>query len=225
MVNPSFIQFRALLARQQLLQQQHHRRLARRIHDDVSQKLTLMALQLSMATLGENPPGNWDQKCQDWNSLVLEVGTVLRDITNELRPRILDDVGLLAALQWFAGSRPEGIACQLIAPGETVAVSPLAANEVFALCREIVTDVFAPSGITAMCLELWQAATLVRLRLRVQAAKPGLAPPTIQSLDALSIHERMACLDGAADVDPQQSSGFCVTLSVPAARQPISAAA
>jgi two-component system, NarL family, sensor histidine kinase UhpB len=225
MLNSSFIQFRALLARQQLLQQQHHRRLARRVHDDVSQKLTMMALQLSLAALGEKPPANWAQKCQDWNSLVLEVGTVLRDISNELRPRILDDLGLIAALQWFASGRPEGISCQLTAPAEAVVMPPVAANEVFALCREIVADVFAPNGVTQMRIELEHAASLLRLRLRVQAAKPDVDPLTIQSLDALSIYERMACLDGAAEVNPQPGTGFAVTLSVPSARQPVCAAA
>ena len=177
MVNPSFIQFRALLARQQVLQQQHHRRLARRIHDEVSQKLTMMALQLSLATLGEKPPANWAQKCQDWNSLVLEVGTILRDITNELRPRVLDDLGLVAALQWFANGRPEGISCHLSVPGEPVVMPPVAANELFALCREIAGDVFAPNGVTEMRIDLEQAQTFLRLRLRVQESKPGSEPP------------------------------------------------
>jgi signal transduction histidine kinase len=225
MVNSSLIQFRALLARQQLLQQQHHRRLARRIHDDASQKLTLMALQLSLATLEPTPPPDWTQKCNEWSSMVLELGSVLRDITNELCPRILDDLGLVAALQWFANSSPNGISCHFIKPDEPVALPPFAANEVFALCREIVTDFFAPNGVTEMSTELDQEADLLRIRLRVQTVKSGSDPLTVQGLDALSIHERLACVDGTAVADQQPGRGFAVTLSVQTARRAVSTAA
>jgi two-component system sensor histidine kinase UhpB len=225
MVNSSSIQFRALLARQQLLQQQHYRRLARRIHDDVSQKLTMLSLQLSLATLAEKPPVNWAQKCQEWNNLVVELGSILREITNELRPRILDELGLVAALRWFASSRPDGISCEVTAPAEPVVVPPVTANEVFALCREIVTDVFAPNGVTEMSLDLEQEINLLRVHLRIRAAKPGFDPLTIQSLDTLSIHERMACIDGAAEVDPLPGRGYTVTLSVQTARGSVSVAA
>ena len=108
MVDSSLIQFRALLARQHALQRKQHKRLARRIHDEVSQKLTLLALRLSMAGLDHNPPPNWSQKCQEWNGMVVDLGTILRDICNELRPPILDDLGLVAALQCFCDSRPHG---------------------------------------------------------------------------------------------------------------------
>jgi two-component system sensor histidine kinase UhpB len=225
MVNSSLIQFRALMARQQSLQQQHHRRLTRRVHDDVSQKLTLLALQLSLATLEPKPPANWTQKCEEWSNMVMDLGRVLRDITNELRPRILDDLGLVAALHWFANSCPEGISCQLITPNEPVVLPPFAANEVFALCREIVTDFFAPNGVTEMSTELDQEADLLRIRLRVQTVKSGSDPLTVQGLDALSIHERLACVDGTAVADQQPGRGFAVTLSVQTARRAVSTAA
>jgi signal transduction histidine kinase len=187
--------------------------------------LTLLTLQLSLATLDPKPPANWTQKCQEWNNMILELSTVLRDITNELRPRILDDLGLVAALQWFANSCPEGISCQLITPDEPVALAPFAANEMFALCREIVADVFAPGGVTEMSAELEQTANLLRIQLRVRTVKPGFSPLTVQALDALSIHERLACIDGAAVIDHQPGSGFAVTLSVQTARRMVCTAA
>jgi signal transduction histidine kinase len=44
-------------------------------------------------------------------------------------------------------------------------------------------------------------------------------------LDSLSIHERLACIDGSAVVDQQHGNGFAVTLSVDAARRAVSSAA
>ena len=225
MVDSSLIQFRALLARQHAFQQKQHRRLARRIHDDVSQKLTLLALRLSMAGLEQNPPSNWTQKCQEWNTMVVELGEVLRDISDELRPPILDDLGLVAALQWFADSRPQDICCRVITPDEPVTLAPFAANELFALCREIVAEVFAPSGVTEMTIELEQFDGLLQVQLRAQTVKPGSDPMTFQALDPLSVHERLACVDGAAVIEQREGQEFAVTLSVRTAHRAVCTAA
>jgi signal transduction histidine kinase len=225
MFNTSLNQFRALLARQQSLQQQHHKRIARRLHDDVSQRLTLLSLQLSLAMLDQAPPENWAQKCKEWNKMTLELGGILRDVTNELRPRILDDVGLVAALQWFANSCPKGILFELTTPDQPVMLQPVAANEVFTLCREIVDDIFAPCGVTGVAVELEQAPNLVRLQLRVQSTRLGSTPLTTQALDALSIHERLMCLDGNAAIDEHPGKGFTVTLFLQASRHDMPSAA
>src|SRR5580692_9198591 len=129
MVNSSLIQYRALIARQQLLQQQQHKRLARRIHDDVCQQLTLLSLQLSLALSDAKSQARWAQHCQQWSTMVMELGQNMRHILNELQPRILDDLGLAAALQWYARSSPGSIHCELLLPEAPVALPPVAANE------------------------------------------------------------------------------------------------
>ena len=91
MLNTSLIQSRALVARQQLLQQQEHKQLAGRIHDEICQNLTLLSLQLSLALMDPKPPPNWTQTCKQWSDLVLDLGQRLRGIINELQPRILDE--------------------------------------------------------------------------------------------------------------------------------------
>src|SRR5580658_5405512 len=116
MVHTSLIPYRALLARQQLLHHHQHKRLARRIHDEISQHLTLLSLQLSLTLAASKPPANWDQQCQKWSSMVLELGHNLRNIIDELQPQILDEFGLGAALQWFVDSCSQGIQCQLLLP-------------------------------------------------------------------------------------------------------------
>lgn len=66
MANTSYMQVRALLARQELLNQRLHKRLARGIHDEISQKMTLLALQLSLAASEDSAPANWAAKCKGW---------------------------------------------------------------------------------------------------------------------------------------------------------------
>jgi signal transduction histidine kinase len=215
MVNPSHIQVRALLARQQLLNQQQHKRLARRIHDGMSQKMTLLALQLSLAASENSAPANWAAKCKDWAGLVMELGQSLREITNELQPRILDEFGLAAALRWFAQSSAGDICCAVIAPNEDISLAPFAANELFSICREIVTDILVP-GVARVEIELEQKDGTVRLHLRVNENGLGRELITERALDAIAVHDRLLCLDGTAELNHSADAGSVITLSVPA---------
>ena len=215
MVNTSLIQFRALLARQQLLNQRQHKRLARRIHDEVSQKLTLMALQLSIAADNKQPAA-WARHCKEWSQLIVDLGQTVRDITNELQPRILDEFGLVAALQWFSQSVAEEIPCTFTMPKEEIVLPPFAANELFGVCREIVMEVLAPHGVPHVEIELEQTEGVLRLHLRSGAKEGAPGRITESALDDLAIHERLLCLDGAAELTWSPETGSVVTLSVPA---------
>jgi len=225
MVHTALIQSRALLARQQLLHQHEHKRLARRIHDEISQQLTLLSLQLSLALTDPESSAHWEQQCQQWSSMVLELGQNLRGIMNELQPRILDEFGLAAALQWFVHSCPKGIECDLLLPEEPAALPPAAANELFALCRDIITEVFACNGITEATIAVEQTPEMLRLHLRAHQKNPELASLASKAMDALSVHERLFCVDGSVETHYDPAKGLVITLSLPVNRQLASHAA
>jgi signal transduction histidine kinase len=225
MIDSSLIQHRALLARQQLLHQQQHKRLARRIHDDISQKMTLLSLQLSLALTDAKTQANWTQHCKQWSALVLDLGQNLRNIVNELQPRILDEFGFAAALQYYVHSSPKGVHCKLLLPEAPVALPPIAANELFAICRDIISEVFGPHGITEAILAVEQTHDLVRLHLRTSQQDPAMEPLISKALDALSIHERLFCLDGSVQTQQDAAEGLAITLSMPVSRQAASQAA
>jgi signal transduction histidine kinase len=225
MVNTSLNQYRALLARQQLLHQQQHKRLSRRIHDEVSQQLTLLSLQLSLARTEEAPPANWGQMCQQWADLVLELGQNLRTVINELQPRIMDDLGLGAALQWYAHTNPKGVRCALILPQQPATLPASAANELFSICRDIVNEFLAPNGIKEATIALEQTEEQVRLHVCIQEINPALAPLASKALDALSAHERLYCLDGTVEIRDDAVKGLAITLSMPVGRMAVSHAA
>lgn len=217
MDNTALTQIRALLARQQVLNQQQHKRLARRIHDEISQKLTLLALQVSLASSDNTPPTNWAAKCQDWARLAMELGQSMREITNELQPRILDQLGLTAALRWLAQSLSKDIRCVVLAPSEDISLPPFAANELFGICREIIADMLIPAGVVCVEIELEEKDGMARLHVRANDNGLGSELINEKTLDAIAIHERLLCLDGTAESSYSSDSGSEVTLSVPAA--------
>jgi signal transduction histidine kinase len=225
MVNTSLNPNRELLARQQLLYQQQHKRLARRIHDDVSQQLTLLSLQLSLALTEEQPPANWAQTCQKWSDIVLQLGQNLRTIINEIQPRILDDLGFGEALEWYLDSCPNGVHCKLLRPQQPASLPPSAANELFAICRDLVSEFLAANGVTEATIVLEHTHDLLHLHLRVNEKNPALALLASKALDALSVHERLSCLEGSVEVHDDAPDGLAITLSLRTGRLPVSHAA
>jgi signal transduction histidine kinase len=225
MEHTALIQSRALLARQQLLHQHQHKRLARRIHDEISQQLTLLSLQLSLAVSDSKTPANWTQQCQQWSSTVLELGQTVRSIMNELQPRILDEFGLTAALQWFVRTSPKNVKCDLQLPEAPVPLPPASANELFAVCRDIVNEVFASNGVTEATIVVEQENEALRVLLGCKENNPELASVVSKAMDALSVHERLLCLDGAVEINQDSLHGVAITLSLPVNRQPLSRAA
>ena len=224
-LNTSLVQCRALLARQHLHQQQQHKRLARRIHDDIVQSLTLLSLQLSLAQMDGKAPANWAQSCKQWSDTILQLGQKLREITNELRPRILDELGLAAALQRYAQSSPKGLACRLVVDGDAVALAPSAANELFSISRDVIELVLTPNGVTALTIRLEQTRDLLRLHLCADKKSASQAPVASKAPDALSIHERLFCLDGGVEINQEPGRGLTVILAVPVSREAVSHAA
>jgi signal transduction histidine kinase len=225
MPNTSLSQCEALLARQQLLQQQQYKRLARRIHDDVSQRLTLLSLQLSLALSEEKPPANWEQKCQQWSTLVLALGQNLRTIVNDLQPRILDHLGLAEALQRYARSSPNGVQLKLLLPQHPASLPPSAANELFSVCRDIVSEVLAPNRVTEATLALEHTQGLLVLQVRVTEKDRELASVASKALDSLAVHDRLFCVDGGVEVREDAGQGLVITFSFPATGLPVSNAA
>jgi signal transduction histidine kinase len=218
MVNPTVQQIRALLARQQLLNQQQHKYIARKIHDEISQKMTLLALQLSLATSDDHPPADWATKCKDWSNLVMELGDSIRGITNELQPRILDEFGLPSALRWLAQSSAGNVSFTSTGTKKEISLEPFAANELFSITREVVVEIFRTAKAARVEIELAHKDREVRLRLRIGDNRPGVDPITDIALEDLAIPDRLHFLDGSVELTYSAEAGSVITLTVPATR-------
>jgi signal transduction histidine kinase len=215
----SHSEVKAQLARQLSLTQQQNRRLARKIHDEISQKMTLLSLQLSLAATEEAPPANWAAGCQKWADIVTEVGQAIREISAELQPRIINEFGLTAALRWFAQSTKQ-ITCAFAQPKEQIAVDVVTANELFSICREFALETLVSSGIPRVEIELEQREGIVVLAFRANDNEPGRELLTEQRLEPIALRERLQFLDGAAELSRSIEGGAVLTLSVPSVRAP-----
>jgi signal transduction histidine kinase len=219
MAHPSPTPCRTLPERQQFLRQLQQKRLARKIHDLISQKLTLLSLQLSLAGAEARPPEAWAQSCQNWSMLTIEVGHALRDVINDLNPRALDETGFVPAIQWYANSLAENFPCRVMAPEEPIFLAPLAANELLSVCRDIIGGLFLPGGAAEASIKLELSEATLRVHLRAGKKNEGVVPVNAESLEKWGIPERMMCLEGFAEVTPEADTSLLITLSLPVTRQ------
>lgn len=219
MVNTSLSETRTDAERQELLNQTFRKRLARKIHDDISQKLTLLSLQLSLAATEEAPPANWSTTCEEWGDLVMDLGQAVRQILTNLEPRVTDELGLLRALHSLSQSLTGKIHCTLHAPAQPISLPPRVGEELFLLCREIVTDILIPGKAPSVEFKLEQKDGSVAVQVRAAGFL------TEYAMETICARQRLQCLDGTVALNTSESALTIVTFSVPAMQSECCAAA
>ncbi len=99
--------------------------MAREVHDGLGQSLT--ALKMDLSWLGKKIPGNQNPLVEKINSMsdhVDETVKMVRQIATELRPGVLDDLGIVAAIEWQLHEFQDrsGIACEFKSQLEAIAL-------------------------------------------------------------------------------------------------------
>jgi glucose-6-phosphate-specific signal transduction histidine kinase len=214
-----------LVAREKALRQFNQKCIARRLHDIISQKLTLLSLQTSLASGDIVPPANWAKNCKNWSDMSLEVGQVLRDIINDSKPKIADETSFLPNLRAFAYSISRDLTCVVNSSVQTITMDIDLANEFYAVCRDLIGSVFQSPGVGEIVVDLQQDEN--GLRVQVSASKYDRTPLVLrpEALNHFVIKERLSCLAGSAQLEQHPVLGTVVYMELPQAAQSISRAA
>jgi signal transduction histidine kinase len=135
---------RALTTRLQSVREEERKRLAREIHDQLGQALT--AIKLDVSSLVQAPPGgppHLSQRILPILNLVDGTIETVRRISAELRPGMLDDLGLVDTIEWAAEEfeARTGIKCRLDLPPQNLAIDPERATAIFRILQETLTNV------------------------------------------------------------------------------------
>lgn len=211
-------QLRALAAHVEEVREEERVRIAREIHDELGQLLTCMGMDL--AFLDKQLAGA-DAKAkvriEALGGLVKETIQTVRRISSELRPSILDDLGLAAALDWLAHDfeNRTHIGCSVQSP-EDIPISTERATPVFRICQEALTNVARHASAQHVDIQVKLSADLLTLRVRDDGR--GISPDEVRrpgSLGLLGMRERASLLGGSMDVWGEAGQGTTVVLSLP----------
>ena len=187
----------------------------REIHDELGQRLT--GLKMRLARLGR------EAECCDGQTGALEIAgdvdaaiRTLRRIATELRPGVLDAVGLVPALQWLAQdfSEKHGIRC--VADCTEIETGAGTATALFRITQEALTNVAKHAGATEVRIRLRADGGGIELSVADDGkgietggrSKPG-------SFGLLGIKERVASLKGTVEIGTAAAGGTILRVTLP----------
>jgi PAS domain S-box-containing protein len=219
----SFEQLRALAARLESIREEERKRVAREIHDQLGQALTAIKIDLS-SLVRELPAGAKQpaKKAASILKLVDESILTVRRISTELRPGMLDDLGLVATIEW-AGEEFEartGTACRLDLPREDIAVDPEQATAIFRIFQETLTNVARHAD--ASRVEVRLAREDGDLTLEIHDNGKGIPEDKLsdgESLGILGMRERATLLGGDLTISSPAGNGTTVRVRIPEAHR------
>jgi signal transduction histidine kinase len=140
----------------------------------------------------------------------------VRKICTELRPGILDDLGLVAALEWQAGdfARRTGIVCDFASNSPDVTIAPQPATAIFRICQETLTNVMRHANATAVSIHFTAGDLELTLEVRDNGKGPGDLGAT-RSFGLVGMRERAAMLGGTFAICGAPAGGTTVTVTIP----------
>jgi PAS domain S-box-containing protein len=212
-------QLRSLSARLQQIREEERIRIARELHDELGGFLTVLKLDLS--SLGKEPSTDsaaFRHKLDSMSkTMVAAIGSVRR-ICSDLRPSVLDHIGLTAAIEWQIEEwqAKTGVRCSMSAAIDDESLDPGRATAAFRVLQEALTNVARHAEATVVRVRLWTQDK--RLRLEIRDNGRGIAEATVQdatSLGLLGMKERVFSFGGTLDVHGAPGEGTAVDVSIP----------
>ncbi|MDH7485828.1 MAG: GAF domain-containing sensor histidine kinase [Anaerolineae bacterium] len=207
-------------------QEEERKRIARELHDDTVQALVVLSRRLDALAAACGPaslPQDAAQRIAELQELMDDVIRNVRRFSRDLRPSILDDLGLLPTLESLANELTErdGIPTDLQVRGESRRLPPETELTLFRIAQEALNNVRRHAQ--ARHASVTVTFTDNTVQITVQDDGRGFVPPAHSGdlaaagkLGLMGMHERARLLRGTLDVHSRPGQGTCVTVTVPA---------
>jgi len=201
-------QRKTLLRRMLTATEDERRRVARELHDEIAQLLTV--IQLSLHNIRENSP-DLDRA----NELLVKTQREIHRIIHDLRPAMLDDLGLATAMRSYADEHlsRRGIHVSLeIEPD--LPSRPEIETVVFRIYQELVTNILRHAGAENVSIELYQSGG--KVFLGVEDDGKGFDPGAkSDGVGMTGMRERAALVNGTITFDSEADMGAHVLVEIP----------
>jgi signal transduction histidine kinase len=212
-------QLRDLASYLQTAREEERAHIAREIHDEFGQALTALKMDLSWLT-GRLPGGEplLAEKISSMSDLIDSTIQTVRRVATELRPGLLDDLGLMAAIEWQAEefAKRTGIDCELYLGDEEIVLDRDLATAAFRIFQETLTNVARHAEATEVRIALQDKPD--ELVLVVCDNGKGIAESQIsgsKSLGLIGMRERARVWGGDVAFQGVPGEGTTVTVWIP----------
>jgi signal transduction histidine kinase len=210
---------RGLTARLESVLEEERTRISREIHDELGQALTGLKMDVTWL-LGKLRNGQkpFTDKLNSMGGLIDETIQSVRRIATGLRPELLDEAGLAAAISWQTRDfqMRTGIRCKTNLPADEPAVHPEHATGAFRVFQEVLTNVARHANATRVDVLMKKEGDGMVLEVKDNGS--GIKEPQRlggQSLGLLGMRERVALMGGEIEIAGKRGKGTRVTIRVP----------
>jgi signal transduction histidine kinase len=203
----------------QTAREEERTHIAREIHDEFGQLLT--ALKMDTAWLAKHLPEkeiSAKNKTNDMLVLIDRTINLVRQIATELRPGILDELGLTSAIEWqiqvFVDRH--GISCDYELDDIDVDLDDVAATTIFRVFQETLTNIVRHAEATRVVVELIDQENSVILHVKDDGKGTNLQDlDGKHSLGILGMRERVSSVGGKMAIDSKKGQGMEITVNIP----------
>ncbi|HEU4350786.1 MAG TPA: PAS domain-containing sensor histidine kinase [Burkholderiales bacterium] len=211
-------ELRELSARVLEAREEEKAHIARELHDELGQLLT--ALKMDLGWLRERLPADPQlaARAAEMGSLLDRTVGSTRRISADLRPLMLDDLGLADAAAWLVEdfAKRSGVACRIDVSEDVQGVSKAVATAVYRAVQESLTNIARHSGAKNAWVVLGATDSVVHVEIEDDGR--GIAPEDLakaRSLGLKGMRERIAFLGGSLDIGRAPRGGTRLKLIVP----------
>jgi PAS domain S-box-containing protein len=209
-------ELRALSHRLVQIQEEERRAIARELHDEIGQSLTVLKLLLDRAK--RVPPTNIESTLAEAEALVNGLMEQVRNLSLDLRPGMLDDLGLLPTLLWHFDNytAKTQIKVNFKHSGLQISFPPEVRVAAYRIIQEALTNVVRHANVSEVDVAVWFDQKMLWIRIEDKGNgfdAAAISPGTSGGL--FGMHERARSLEGELTIDSTPGMGTTIIARLP----------
>jgi signal transduction histidine kinase len=211
-------QRRDLASHLQLVREEERTDVAREIHDELGQALTALKMDVHQVGQRLGDAHAVAPKLKTMSRLIDTTVQTVRRISSELRPKLLDDLGLSAAIEWQARAFEQraGIVCAIRSEPDDIVLDPARSTALFRIFQEALTNVARHAEASRVDVVLTNFAGAVEMSVADDGKGIGAAQVEDgRSLGIVGMRERVRAQGGELQITRRPEGGTAVHVRIP----------
>jgi signal transduction histidine kinase len=214
---------RQLLQKVLMVQEEERKRVARELHDETTQSILALVMRLeAAAALPDAEVGKIRQMLNDIRKLAVGTLDSVHGMIFDLRPSVLDDLGLLSAIRWYAQNRlnQNGVKARVEVTGEEKDLPPQVEIALFRVAQEAITNIAKHAGAhhTLVNVEFKDSSITIEVEDDGRGFDMTQLNPRTgdsQGVGLMGMRERVELLGGRFQIESRPGSGTHIIVEVP----------
>ena len=212
-------QLRELSAYLQSVREEERTRISRELHDELGQSLTAIRLGLGvMEAQGPAASEAWSKSLDSLKAITDATVASVQRIASDLRPPLLDELGLAATMDWLleSFSSRTGVAHELLLPAWPLQYGAEISTALFRIVQEALTNVSRHGQATQVVVDLAESDEGVTLKITDNGKGMDEAALSAgKGLGLMGMRERSVMLGGRLDITSRPGAGTRIEVRIP----------